>query len=97
MIEVELKSMRKDPLFEVDVLEFSSVDKSFEFILEFPRGLLSLREGARAEMDLGESESDGDIVMKGIVYKVDENSRVVEISFHGLLFRMTYSLSLIHI
>lgn len=90
MSRVVLKSLRRDPLFDIDVLEFSSTDSSFEFILEFPRGLLTLREGLEAEMELGESEGDGDIVMKGIVYKVDENSRTAEISFHGLLFRMKY-------
>ncbi|MCS7103253.1 MAG: hypothetical protein NZ992_05180 [Candidatus Korarchaeum sp.] len=91
MSRVVIKSLRKDPLFDIDVLEFSASDESFEFTLEFPRGLLTLKEGSEAEMSLGEEEESADILMKGIAYKVDETSKVIEISFHGLLFRMTYN------
>lgn len=90
MGKVVLKSIRKDPLFDIDVLEFSASDGSFEFILEFPRGLLTLREGSEAEMRLGSEEEDADILMKGMAYKVDDASKVIEISFHGLLLRMSY-------
>ncbi|MEM2490108.1 MAG: hypothetical protein QXD92_03205 [Candidatus Korarchaeum sp.] len=85
-----LKSLRKDPLFDLDVLEFSATDGSFEFTLEFPRGLLAFREGSEVEVSLGEEEENADVLMKGIVYRVDDASKVIEVSFHGLLLRMTY-------
>jgi len=91
VVRVRLNSIRKDPIFDIDVLELSALDGSFDLTLEFPRGLLRLSEGSEAEVSLSEEEGDGDILMKGIVYKVDESSKVAEVSFHGLLLRITYS------
>ncbi|MCC6029517.1 MAG: DNA-directed RNA polymerase subunit 8 [Candidatus Korarchaeum sp.] len=90
MSKVRLSSIRSDPIFDIDILSFESLDKSFEAILEFPKGLINLKEGMEAELTLGE-EGEGDIIMKGIVYKVDDSSRTIEISFHGLLMKLTYS------
>lgn len=90
MSRAVLRSVRKDPLFDIDVLEFSATDGSFEFTLEFPKGLLTFKEGSEVELSLGEEKDEADILMKGIVYRIDDSSKVIEISFHGLLFRMTY-------
>ncbi len=89
MIEVTLKSIRQDPAFELDILKFSSENESLKFTLEVPKGLLKLKKGSKALLNIGEEE-DGDLVMKGHVYKVDNDSKRIEISFHGLWLRMTY-------
>ncbi len=89
MIEVILKSIRQDPTFELDILKFSSENDSLKFTLEVPRGLLNLKKGSKAILNIGEEE-DGDLVMKGRVYKIDNDSKRIEISFHGLWLRITY-------
>ena len=89
MVEVVLRSIKEDPTFEVDLLEFSSVDDTLSFTLEVPRGLLRLKKGDKAIFSLGEEE-EGDLVMKGLVYKVDDDSNSLEVSFHGLWLRMRY-------
>jgi len=88
--KVRLSSIRSDPIFDIDILSFESLDGSFEATLEFPKGLIELKEGMEADLTLGE-ESEGDIIMKGIVYKFDDSSKTIEISFHGLLMKLTYS------
>ncbi len=88
MVEVTLKSIQQDEIFEVDILEFTSKDGTISFTLEIPRGLLPLKKGMTASVELGEKEEDGDIVMKGLVYKVDVESKRLEVSFHGLWLRM---------
>ncbi len=93
MVEVTLKSIRQDPAFELDVLRFSSENDSLTLTLELPKGFLILKKGSKAVLIIGE-EGEGDLVMKGHVYRADTNSRQVEISFHGLWLRMTYKSSL---
>ncbi len=93
MVEVTLKSIRQDPTFELDVLKFFSENGSLSLTLELPRGLLSIKKGSKATLTIGDEE-EGDLVMKGHVYRVDSDSRQVEISFHGLWLRMTYKSSL---
>ncbi len=88
-IEATLESLERDPLFDIDVARFKSKDGSITLTLELPRDLVKLRKGSKVLLNLGE-ESDGDLVMKGVVYKVDEGGKRIEISFHGLWLRMSY-------
>ncbi len=88
-IEATLETLERDPVFDIDVAKFKSKDGSVIFTLELPKDLVKLKKGSRVQLDLGE-ESDGDLVMKGVVYKVDDGEKRIEISFHGLWLRMSY-------
>ncbi len=89
MVKVTLRSIKQDQTFELDVLKFSSENDSLTLTLELPKGLLNLKKGSKAVLIIGEEE-EGDLVMKGHVYRIDEDSKRIEISFHGLWLRMTY-------
>lgn len=89
-IEAILKSVERDPTFDIEIATFDSVDGSLQLSLELPRGLIVLKKGKKAVIDLGSEVADGDLVMKGIVYRIDGKRRKVEISFHGLWLRILY-------
>ncbi len=88
-VEAILETIDEDPIFDVEIAKFKTEDGSLRFSLELPKGLLNLKRGAKVVLDLGE-ESEGDLVMKGIVHRVDEGGKTVEISFHGLWLRLSY-------
>ncbi len=88
-IEAILDALDKDPVFDIEVARFKSKDGSISLSLELPRNLIDLKKGSKVLIDIGE-ESDGDLIMKGVVYKVDEGEKRIEISFHGLWLRMSY-------
>lgn len=89
-IEAVLKSVKEDPIFDIEVATFDSVDNSLQLALELPKGLVSLKKGRKALIDLRDEALDGDLVMKGLVYKIDDEGRKAEISFHGLWLRISY-------
>ena len=82
-----VESVEPNSLFDVDVLKATSGDRSLS--LELPRGLIDLSSWKSFELELSKEESDGDLVMKGMVYKCAEG--LLEISFHGLWLRMKHS------
>ncbi len=88
-IEATLESLERDPVFDIDVARFKSKDGSLVLTLELPKDLVRLKKGSKVLLNLGE-ESEGDLVMKGVVYKVDEGEKRIEISFHGLWLRISY-------
>ncbi len=88
-IEATLETLERDPVFDIEVAKFKSKDGSLTLSLELPRDLIDLKKGSKVLIDLGE-EGEGDLVMKGVVYKVDEGEKKIEISFHGLWMRISY-------
>ncbi len=88
-IEATLEALERDPVFDIEVAKFKSKDGSIVLSLELPKDLINLKKGSKVLIDLGE-EADGDLVMKGVVYKVDEGEKKIEVSFHGLWLRMSY-------
>ncbi len=81
----DVKAVKEDPLFNVDVLSAEADGR--EMSLELPRGLVDLSGWRSFEVVVSEEEGDGDIVMKGVVYRCDEGR--LEVSMHGLWLRMT--------
>ncbi len=79
-----VRAIKEDPLFNVDVLSAETDEK--EMSLELPRGLVDLSDWRSLEVTVSRDEGDGDIVMKGVVYKCDEGR--LEVSIHGLWLRM---------
>ncbi len=91
-IEATLETLERDPVFDIEVARFKSKDGAITLLLELPkdlRDLTNLKKGSKVLIDLGE-EANGDLVMKGMVYKVDEGEKRIEVSFHGLWLRMSY-------
>ncbi len=88
MVEMILKKWRQDPLFNIDVMEASSKDNSVTFTLEIPRGLIEFKDGTKLEVNITSREEEGDLVMKGIVNKLDPEEKTAEISFFGLWMRL---------
>jgi len=94
MVEMILKKWRQDPLFNIDIMEASSKDNSIIFTLEVPRGLIDLKDGTKLEVNITSKEEEGDLVMKGVVNKVDPEKKAAEISFFGLWMRLKYKKSI---
>ncbi len=82
-----VKSVREDPMFNLDTLEAESDGRNLT--LELPKGLVNLREWNSFEINISKEEEDGDVVMKGIVYKCEGNR--LEISIYGLWLRADVS------
>jgi len=89
-IEAVVRSVGRDPIFDIEVAKFNSVDGSLQLALELPKELVILKKGRKAMIDLRSEPQDGDLVMKGVVYRIDDIKRKVEISFHGLWMRISY-------